>query len=376
MTVSKDNADYTISFGPKVFSDVVSKTRRFIGSKPGPVTIEVRKRKGNKYLRFKQSSPMATAVIDLMDGFVLKTKESEPFFACVSDEWLSSFAGRSTEEVILLKSGTDITLRTGKRHASTKEAEAPGDLNEGEGSGSSQAVMMAPFVKPGKKILGMKSFFTDRPCAATYGEYEGSVFFMVNDQYHGIILKVENKSIRSNMMLTTNASAFKPILESDAEEHVCTVEDGRLVIVSPSARYWMPVFDPAAAPSLEEASFVMSVKPKNYIIIDTKEAQDISRMVSKGSDGTQVFTLEYNGETLNVEYNSSSSSAGAEISVSKSKSGKWKSVSIDPNLFADIVTKMESEKIRLWKADNMFFISEVGSDIPKTGFAIIMADNG
>lgn len=376
MKIAFDKADVSLLFTTDVFPKAVQEAKKYLGSKTGPMVLSLIAGKKRTFLRIEQESSGAASEIEVSsDNFTIE--KGKKFSICVPEDWLMSFLRVSGKNKIrLLVLGGETSLESGMKSTTTRLLDHPPSmLDKDSEDGSEQVIRVGRFGKYASLILGLKPHFTTKPVAATYGVADGHTFFMANDQYHGTLIFKQGIE-EENIVLTTNAEAFRPMLDSD-EEFVCVLEQGRLQMRSktkPVRKFWMPVFDPSASPSAEEIKGLMETTADKRVIVDADEMREaLALMTRGGEDDSAQFSMKLKGDVLNLSFASSTSSADATIACEAKKIGKeWaKEITLDPKLLHDCMTR-HSGKIRMWLSDNVLFMQQKQDDYLHRSFTIMM----
>jgi len=369
-------ADSAVLFTTDVFPKAVQEAKKYLGSKTGPMVLSLVAGKKRTFIRIEQESTGAASEIEVAsDNFTVE--RGRKFSICVPEDWLLSFLRASGKNKIrLLVLGGEASMESGAKSSTTRLLDHPASMLDRENEdGEKQIIRVGRFGKYASLIAGLKPHFTNKPVAATYGVVEGSAFFMANDQYHGSIIYKPGAE-EENIVLTTNAEAFRPMLDSD-EEFICVLDQGRLQMRSktkPLRKFWMPVFDPSASPSPEEIKNLMGTTGDKRILFDADEMREaLAIMTRGGEDDSAQFSMKLAGDVINLSFASATSSADASIKCEVKKPDKtWNSeLTVDPKLLYDCMTR-HSGKIRMWIAENVLFMQQKQEDYLHRSFTILM----
>lgn len=357
----------------KLLYQSLVKVKKYIGNKTENLSIRLH----NNSLVFTQYSETSAAEVVLLSGFQHKGK-----FSCVVPyEWIASFTAtmKTNDHFITISANeSEVTLKGDNKWTKTAIPDEHIDRFPEFSVTTKREVNFNIFGKTSKQLLTLKSLFTDRPCAATIGHNKKYSSFIVNDQYHMVLCAVESNNKNSDI-LTTSAEAFKPMLETE-DDIQCFMDSGRIMIETERERFMLPIFDPAAAPRIEDFNILLKKITRDYVKVDAGELKNALDILNYKEDPSQVFTLEVNPKGfagIRMQYSSSTVAADATVASSKVRPGAFsKPISVDPRLFSDTLSKFSGTVKLFVNYDiNVLAIQQIENRILRRGFVVLSEDS-
>ena len=321
----------------KLLKESLADLKKFLGSKVSPISF----RATEDHLEISQFSPLASARVRI--GYNRITKPPKPGTKVATDaSWLTTSLSKASDkevEIIFSEGSTKIKFANSSTSSANHLFE---QLEDSTPETHQIPSKLIDFVRENSKLLRMKSFFTNRPLAATMGTIKKKPFFMVNDQYHGFVAIGTDelkKDVEKFSMDASSAAAiaFDPNSIEEQQRLSLSITEGRVYIHYPSVTYEVPAFEPSAVPSLEEIAELVgsfSAKKSHLAEVNIDALEECMRLF-KHKDESQMFTITGKSDQIKFQYSSKTIDSDGVVSASTLK---WpEKISVDPSMFVEIV---------------------------------------
>lgn len=334
----------TIEIEAVVLKSALKDLKKFLGTKPGPVRVFL----NETGLKLSQSSIVSSAMVDLDKDKFKKLSIKGNRLIAIDSDMLSRFVSKAAAKSVVTLIFKDMELSIqwgnvkGQIALSSEDGRAP-SIPRVRPIVLSDTIMA--FAREHSSILKMKSYFSNKSMTATLSIYNEKPVFMVNDDYHGLIV-IGPKRVKPFPKFSLDSAAMSAIVfdpfVSNNEKASITVTEGRVFIKYSQAEYEIPSFETTTVPTQKEISELIALTRSKRL--DNKASFNINSIVevssvTKGNEEISSFEVLRAGKSqLKLSYSSQTLNSSGVV---HSNINKWKkSAFIDSNMFREISERL------------------------------------
>lgn len=335
-------------FKAELLKHSITDLAKFLGGSAGSINLHI----DEKRVELTQASQVSSAKIVLKKSVFDEYHGIDgTFVTSIDPVWIKAALSKASKNQVVSMKLSDTQCQIEWGRYKTTSATLPFDETAApveSGEQMSVPYDIIQFVRRFSTVLRMKPYFSTRPLAATIGTIKKRPFLLVNDQYHGMIIVGADRVKRDIEKFSMDAAAVSAMAfdpksnESDQARLKLTITEGRVILNFPNISYEIPAFEPSAVPSIEEIRQIIGMSRKGERSHDAMmnslsmaEAASFSR---RGEDSSQSFFLKYSDESVKCVYSSATVDSRCDVPAQKKK---WSGdITIDPNMFAEIVDQI------------------------------------